>query len=370
MALYIGLGMVVLGVAALALGLFFRGQARRILSAPFRRTAEVPGASGMISCQGAVRTGQPLRAPCSNQPCAHYHLKVEKQVKEKQGGQTRTSWKTVADQHVGSSFYLDDGSGPVVVHTQQRVDADLTKVFAGPPPGGPGLGLLAGMITVAPDHGRGEVLGYQVTERIIAVDAPLFAMGQVHSGQLVAPANGKLVVSTRGRDGLVGAKKRIAAIAMAAGALLAVGGVPVLILRPGEAKPCGSLQDTVAECAIESKQVTIEEEQADGTKKPKDLQQKILDWKVTRAGAYQLSARQESDQGKSFPAIQVEDEIGLPVNIGVNWGIGSDSAHGTSTKTRSLTPGTYKIFVWSQKDGPSKLLLEIAPAPEKATASN
>jgi len=375
MALYIGLGMLVLGALGIALGFFFRSQAGKILAAPFRKTAEVAGdpraadASGMASCEGAVRTQQPLTAPCSGQPCVHYHLKVEKQVKESQGGQTRTSWKLVADHHVGSSFWLDDGSGPVAIHTQQRVDADLRQTFAGPPPGGPGLGVLAGVVTPAPDHGRGEVLGYKVTERIIGLDAPLFAMGQVHGGQLAAPASGKLVVSTRGRDGLVGAKKRIAAIAMAVGGLVAAAGVPIVILRPGEAKACGgSLQDTVAECAIESKEVTIDETQPDASTKPVTLQQKVLAWKVTKAGTYELFARQAAKKGKTYPRIQVENELGFPVNIGINWGLSSESAQSTQTKTASLEPGTYKIYVWSDKGGPSTLLFKIAEA-KNATAS-
>jgi hypothetical protein len=370
MGLYIGIGMLVLGVLGAVLGLIFRGQARRILAAPFRMTGEVAReANGMASCQGAVRAVQPLAAPCSNRPCVHYHLKVEAKVKESQAGQTRVSWKTIADQHVGSSFYLDDGSGGVAVHTQERLEADLETAYAGPPPGGAGLGALAAILQPT-SVGRGEIMGYKVTERIIGVDAPLFAMGQASGGHLTPPANGKLVVSTRGRDGLVGAKKRVAVIAMSVGALLAAGAIPIMILRPGEAKACGPMQDEVAACAIESREVTIDETQPDGSTKKVTLQQSVHEWNVTKGGSYELSAWQDSKKGKTFPRVQVEDAIGFPVNIGINWGLGSDSATSTSTSTKTLSPGKYKIYVWSDKGGPSRLLFKIVAADAARESKN
>ena len=367
MMLYLGLGMIVLGAAAVAVGFYFRRKAAQLLAAPFRKTGEVPGLTGVVSCEGAVRIAQPLIAPCSGQPCAYYQLEVQQQVKESQGGQTKIGWKKVADHHAGALFFLDDGSGPVAVHAQDRLDADLRTSFSGPPPGGPGLGVLAGSITPPPT--RGEVLGYKVTERIIGLDGPLFAMGQAQGGHLTPPASGRLVVSTRGREGLVGARRRVGAIALAVGALVAAGGVPILILRPGEAKPCGAMTDTVGECAIASKERTMDEPQPDGSTRQVTVQEHVHEWTVTRPGSYELFARQPSRKGKTFPRIQVEDAAtGFPVNIGINWGIGGDSAHATSTKTMALAPGKYRIYVWSDKGGPSTLLFKIAPVAEQAAS--
>jgi hypothetical protein len=371
--LYLGIGMLVVGALVVIGGIVTRGKAKRILATPLRKTGEAANGAGMASFEGQVKAWQPLTAPCSNQPCVYYNLKIEKKVKEKRGNQTTTSWKTVSDQHQGSAFQLDDGSGPVLIQGQEALDADLVQTYSGPPPGGQGLGALASMVANVMSSRDEEILEYRATEKIIPVDARLFALGQLDGGQLGKPANRKLLVSTRGRDALVGSTKRLATILFAFGGLVAAGGIPIMILKPGEARPCGVLEDVVGECAVTSTVVEKDMSQSDGTKKMTKMQEHILDWTVTRSTKFELSARQDPKaKGKSNPVVQVENAIGLPMNIGLNLGLGiGNSAKATKTKTMKLLPGEYKIYVWGDEKGPDKFLITIADIGDgKVTAKN
>ncbi len=359
--LYLGLGMVVLGLAVVAAGLVTRNKARRILSTPLRRTGEAANAQlGPASFEGAVASQQPLAAPCSGLPCAYYHLLIEKKVKEKQGTTTTVSWKKVSEQHQGSTFWIDDGSGPVVVHAHDAIEADLAKTFSGPPPGGPGLGMLANMVGNM-ILGHEEILEYRATEKIIPINARLFALGALQGGQLVKPASGKLIASTRGRAALVGSKNKISVALFAFGGALAAGGVPVMILKPGEAPQCGAIQDAQSACTIATEVVTEPRLQPDGSTKPETFRRKILEWKVTKPAKYELSSHQLRGKGKSAPTIQVENAIGIPMNIDFGLDIGA-GATSTKTKTMKLSPGSYKIYVFARQDGPSEQVIEISEA--------
>src|SRR5262249_17870203 len=157
---------------------------------------------------------------------------------------TTTSWKKLGATHAGSTFWLDDGSGPVAVVATDKLDADLERSFAGPPPGaGGGLGALQHLATANPP---GQVLAYRVAHRSVPADAKLFALGQVQGGQVT----GKLVVSTRGRDALVGSAKRMSVGLFAFAGVLAVAGAVVAIVKPGQAPACGALVDTHGACVV------------------------------------------------------------------------------------------------------------------------
>ncbi|MDB4954725.1 MAG: hypothetical protein JWO36_2294 [Myxococcales bacterium] len=359
--LYLGIGLLVAGSLIVVMGLVTRNKAKRILAAPLRRTGEAaqsPNLEGLVGIEGAVRTMQPLMAPCSNRPCVYYSLKIEKKVKEKKGTQTTTSWKTASDQHFGSVFQLDDGSGPVFVQAQEALDADLVQSYSGQPPGGPGLGLLANLVGAV--MGGPEVLEYRATERIIPADAKLFALGKLQGGQLGKPQSGKLMVSTRGRDALLGSTKRLATILFAFGGAVAVAGVPVMILKPGEAKPCGeSLEGTQRECVVTSAVTDYQELQPDGTTKPGKTHQHVFKWNVTKAGKYELGAKPLPREKKTaYPRIGVENSLGFPMNVGINIGI-TKASEDYKTKTTTLKPGAYTVTVWSLADGPDKLILSI-----------
>lgn len=363
--LYIGLIIAGVGLVLVLGGVLARKKAGKILSTPLVRTGDAARANGITSCEGAVRAQQTLTGPCSGTPCVYYRLTLEKKVREKRGSQTTTRWKKIHDQHQGTAFVLDDGSGPIMVHAEAEVDGDVEKTFSGPPPGGPGLGSLAAVVSAQARPGVGEeILEYRATEYAVRAEGKLFVLGEAQSGHLMAPGpSGKVMLSTRGRDALLGSSKRKALALLVAGGLATAGGATVAILRPGEARACGELVDTHGECAVTSEVAEADRVQPDGTNKHERFRRSILTWKVTKAGAYELAAR-DPKKGKALPTIQVENAIGMPMNLDLGIGIGA-GAYATKTKTTSLTPGTYSIYVFSMADGPSKLLLEIREAPAK-----
>ena len=359
--LYIGLIIAGVGLLLALAGLIARKQAGRITAAPFVKTGDAARAAGDTSAQGTVSVQLPLGAPCTNTPCAFYKLAVEIKVKERKGTETTTKWKKLFEHVNGTMFAIDDGSGPVWVQASEAMDGELEQTFSGAPPGGPGLGSLAGFMPQAtPMHPGQEILEYRATEKIIRAGAPVFVLGAAHGGQLIKPASGKLMVSTRGRDALLGSTKRRALALFAAGGLATVAGAIVAIAQPGVAKGCGALKDEQTACTISSPVMTLDMAQADGSKKPTKIRRATLTWEVTKGGKYALEAR-DPKQRKALPSIQVETAAGMPMNIDLGIGLG-DGAFSTKTKTAKLEPGTYTVYVFSAEDGPSDLVVEIHPA--------
>ena len=355
------IGIIIAGVGALlaVAGLVVRSRAGRILAVPLGKTADIPRAAGPFSAQGAVRAQQPLAAPCSGTPCVLFELVIEAKVKEKRGGNTQTSWKKVATHRQGSMFALDDGSGAGFVRGTDDVEGDLEQTFKGAPPGGGGLGSLAGYVAQHPNFGPGaEIQEYRVTERVIRSDGNLYALGTAANGQIGGAAGKKLLVSTRGRDAMVGSAKTRSLVMFIAGGLAVAGGATVMILRPGEARACGALVDGQKECRIASGgTVDLTDHAGKATKR----RRAEVAWDVTKPGAYELTAR-DPKKGKALPVIQVENEIGFPMNIDIGLGVGA-GAYSTKTKTKELKPGKYKIYVFSEEDGPKNLVIGITPLP-------
>jgi E3 ubiquitin ligase len=361
------LGIILLGVGALVVvaGLVVRAKGKRILAAPLHKTGDGGKFSGPASFEGQVRAHQPLAAPCSNQPCVYFNLKVEKKVKATRVGssgvQQSVSWKTISDTHQGSVFQLDDGSGPVTVDGQQQMDAELTQVYSGQPP--------AHLAINAAPAGNEQILEIRATERIIGIDGKLFALGELQQGYLGKPATKKMIASTRGRDALVGKTRKIALAVTLFGSLVAAAGVPVIILKPGEAPACGDVKDVQSECYVTTS--PVEKEDGINHKKYK-VQEHIVHWTVTKSGKYQLESRQDPrSSARSNPVLQVENGIGMPMNIGFNIGIGAgNSSTSTKTKTATLIPGEYKIYVWGDEKGAEKFLIKISELDAAANVSS
>ena len=336
-----GIVISVIGLLVVLGGLLQKNKAKKILAAPFKKTGEVAAnpqvadAKGMISCEGAIQTQQPVMAPCSNSPCVYYELKVEKQVEESKmtdrGMQTSRHWKTVSEQKQGSYFQLNDGSGPIGVDCREGLDADLKQSYSGAPPGGQGLGILANLLTGAIFNASERIIQYRATERILPVEGNLFVMGQLKAGQITKPEGmmGKLIVSPKGRDGLVGAVNRMALILWIVGGLVVVGGIPVMFMKDAAGNECAKdFKGEVKECSGKM--------QGGG-------KQEVFSWTVDKPGVYEVVLKQPADASTSaWPIIQVENEAGFPMNVGLPFiGGGSDEA---STKI-SASKGKYKIYL-------------------------
>lgn len=355
-------GLILVGVALLlgAVALVVRNKGQRVLATPILRTGAGP-ASGPASFEGAVRTNQALVAPVSGKPCVYFDVKIEGKIKETRNNTTTTKWKLLGQARTGSNFTIDDGSGPLLIAAQDpsSIDADLQASFNGPPPGG-ALGALAAMVPAGAQ--REPVLEYRVTEKIIDGGSRLFALGHVNAGQLGAAPNKKLLVSTRGRDALLGSTKRLWMGLSALAGLFAAAGALLAIVRPGEARACGALVDGQHACVVKTAVEEFDETQPDGSTKKVKEHRRVLDWKVTKAGAYRLRLSPVKKQKQMLhPVAQVENSFGIPMNIGMNLGLSTESVNNFKTKTAQLTPGEYRIYATSIEDGPDELLLAIEP---------
>jgi hypothetical protein len=358
--LYLGIGMVVFALLVMVAALVVRRRGQKILAAPVHKTGQAAATHGPASVEGAVRATQPLQAPCSGQPCVYFELLVEKKVKEKHGTQTTQKWKTASKHHAGSTFWLDDGSGPVPVQAHEQADADLQKTFTGALP--------PGMPQPQPMPGE-QILETKVTERIVPVSGKLFALGAMSNGQLTTPAKGKMIISTRGRDALLGATKKTFLGLSAFATLVAGIGAVVMIVRPGEARPCGTLKDGQKLCVVKTEMSTTDEMQADGTTKKVPIRHQVVKWEVTKEGKWQVEAkRQPRDKRRLAPSIAVTDKWGLPMAVDLKIMISDESAADNKVKTKNLKPGTYEIDLWSNANGPEEMLLGLEPlAPAEAS---
>jgi hypothetical protein len=363
--LYVGLGMLAVGILVVIGGLVTRNKAARILAAPFRRTGELArdpmaAAAPAVSCEGTVLAAQPMWAPCSKQPCVYFEVKLEKYVEETKttdrGPQRTKTWKKLGEQKQGTPFALDDGSGPVGVDVREQLDADLVQSFQGPPPDGQAGGIVTNMLTSMIFSPNERILEYRATERMIPAQGRLFAMGKLVNGELKKPQTGGLLVSTRGRDAVIGSTKKMAMGLLVGGAVLGLAGVPVMFLKgPSDGPVCATtFTDTMPECA--GRLVG---------------DQDLYTWNVATPGKYEVVVKQPRDaQVSAWPTIQVEDQIGVPLNIGLPlFGGGSDEA---STTVTTRVAGPHKIYVrmaGQKVSGGYRYLMLVRPAKSAGTGA-
>lgn len=353
--LYIGLIIAGVGLLLVLAGLVLRGQAGKLSATPLMKTGEASRANGPASCEGTTRPiQQPVIAPCTNTPCVAYHLIIEKKIKTMQGNTQTTKWEPLADPLVTTEFALDDGSGPVTVRLPATFDDDFEQTFKGAPPGGPGLGALAQYVVGGLNQNNEQIIEFRATEKILRPEARAYIVGVAQNGLLGAPQKGKMTVSSRGRDALIGSAKKKSLAILAFGVIALAAGAVVAILRPGEAKACSEpLKGATARCAVSSSVVD-----GDRNGKKEKFRRAEVKWEVATAGKYTLTATDPHKGKSTFPSVQVEDKLGLPMNIGLGLGMG-DGAWTFKTTTKQLEPGTYTIMVFSNENAPSKLDLEI-----------
>lgn len=347
--MYLGIVMLVVGVIAVLIGFLQKAKAKKILAAPFKKTGEVAAnpsvadAKGRVSAEGNMLVQQPLTAPCTNTPCVYYEIEVErhweKSVLTENGTKTESGWKTISTTKNGAAFQIDDGSGPVGVDARADVDCPgLQQSYKGPPPGGQGLGILADLVTSAIFSDDERTIGYRATEKIIPAQGRIFAMGKIAGGYITKEDGmlGKIMLSTKGRDGLVGSLNRNAMIGWILGGVLAVGGIPVTIF--GDA-PTGGVSEMCAS--------TFDGEQTKPCKgKIDDDSGQVFTWKVKKDGNYTVKVTQPNVKYPIFPEIILKNDDGKVVQKDKGVGKGEDA-----TLTVKLEAGTYKLTVRDMQKG-------------------
>jgi hypothetical protein len=77
-------------------------------------TPEIPirsVAMGLVEIHGKARAVQPIASPVTRTPCCFYQVEIERWIRDKNGGH----WSHAATDADGPKFYLEDGSGKVLV---------------------------------------------------------------------------------------------------------------------------------------------------------------------------------------------------------------------------------------------------------------
>ena len=336
---YLGFFLVALAVVGLVIGLLQRSKMKKILAAPFKKTGEIASnpqagdAKGTVSTEGAIQVQQPLIAPCSGKPCIYYEIKVErnweKQVNTENGVKTEKGWSTVSTSEQGSQVYVNDGSGPVCVDAREKVDTDLTKSFEQMQNVSYG-DLVFGQYSVhVPYHGGDErTVGIRAIEKILPAEGNVFVMGKLAGGAITKQDGmlGKVLISTKGRDKLVGSTKRNSILGFVAGGLFFAGGVPMSIFGEAPKDTCANMTNALTE-GVCSARVT-------------DNAGKTHEWKVTKEGVYKITVTATGSNAmmKLWPKVQVSKD---GKDIGED---GSES--GESAKViANFEKGTYKIKV-------------------------
>ncbi len=340
--MYLGIAMLVIGAILALVGVLQKSKAKKILAAPFKKTGEVAAnpavadAKGRVSAEGNMVVQQPLTSPCTNTPCVYYELEVERQweksVLTENGTKTEKGWSTISTQKNGVAFSIDDGTGPVGVDARQDVDSPgLQQTFKGPPPGGQGLGILANLVTNAIFNNDERTIGYRATEKLIPAQGRVFAMGKIAGGYITKEDGmlGKVMLSTKGRDGLVGSLNRNALLAWVFGGIVGVGGIPVTIVYWGDVPKSDMCE------------ATFEAEQAKPCKgKIDDDDGQTFTWKVKKDGNYSVKVTQPNVKYPIFPEIILKNSANKVVQKDQGIGKGEDA-----TLSVKLEAGTYKLIV-------------------------
>ena len=338
---YVGYLLVGLAVIGLVFGVLQQLKKKKILAAPFKKTGEIAAnpqagdAKGMISTEGAVSNDHAFIAPCSQKPCLYYEIKIErmweKTVATENGVKTERGTSNISSQEEGTTFFLDDGSGPVRVDAREKVNADLTKSFEQQ------HSLSYGDVNFGQYHvsvpysgGDQETTGVRCIEKIVPAEGKLFVMGKLAGGAITKQDGmlGKLMIHTKGRDKLIGRTKIKSIVGFVLAFMFAAPGGYFSIF--GEAPPeskntCQNMQNELKDGVCNDRYT--------------DNSGKTFTWKVTKAGPYVVTvAGTGSDRMlKLWPNVVIKKD-------------GDDIAEagettGTTKLVANFEKGEYKIVV-------------------------
>ncbi len=345
------MGVLVL-IIAIVLGIFGFLQARkgnRVLAAPFRKTGELganptsPDPKGAISTEGKViAPAEPLRSPCSDTPCLYYAVTVtrhyEKDEQTQDGVKTSTGTSPVTVMTKGAQFQLDDGSGAVTVDLSKGGDFDnLKKSFNNTVKIGlkiPGELVFGSLRLQTPSLPSGErTTSFEASEQVVPAEGNLFVLGAVKDNAISKPSWRSLMVSSKGREGLLGATAKKKKIGYIGGAVALVLSIPLMIFGGGSSGGDHYFCGTTLINSVKSCHANVSTEDT-------------YTWNVTDSESYKVVVTPATGKKYAFwPDLKITDATGKVVaqNTG---------SVGTPAEIDSKMPvGTYTISV-KPKDNP------------------
>ena len=335
---YLGFFLIFVALIAGVVGLMQHLKMKKILAAPFKKTGEVAAnpsvadPQGRISTEGAVQPGQQgLIAPCSGKPCLYYEIEViqhwHKYVQTENGTKKETGKNTITTQKVGSTFFVNDGSGPVAVDASKGMDVELEKSFSqkqGVSWGDVQFGQFRTSVSVPGGDKTGD--GVECIEKLVAPTGNLFVMGKLVAGTITKEDGmlGKLLASVKGRDALVGSTKTKSLAGFIGAGVSILIGLPVAIFADPPAPGvnyCNITDQTEAGHKCTGKVFNDSGE--------------TVSFKVTKAGTYKIHAQAPSTVKIPLqPVINVTDATGKS--------FAKDEHDDAEVQ---LEPGDYKINV-------------------------
>ena len=311
---YLGFFLIFVAVIAGIVGLMQHLKMKKILAAPFKKTGEIASnpsvadAQGRISTEGAVQPGQQgLVAPCSGKPCLYYEIEIiqhwHRYVTTENGTKKETGKNTITTQKVGSTFFVNDGSGPIAVDASKGMDVELEKSFSqkqGVSWGDVSFGQFRTSVSVPGGDKTGD--GVECIEKLVAPTGNLFVMGKLAGGTITKEDGmlGKLLASNKGRDKLVGSTKTKAIAGFVGAGVSMLIGIPVAIFADPPAPG-------VNYCAITDQT----EAGHKCTGKIYNDNGETVNLKVTKAGTYHIHAQAPSTVKIPLsPVLNVTDTSG------------------------------------------------------------
>ena len=332
---YLGFFLLAFGLVAGLFGFLQKRKAKKILAAPFKKTGDITlghkagNVQGVVSCEGKVEATEPLIAPCSKQACLYYEITIERHWEKTEttedGNKTQKGKSRMESVTDAKKFAINDGSGACWVDAKEGLDADLQKSHESKISIGsryPGE-LVFGDFHYTTPHVDGDTTAFSAVERVLPAQGSLFVMGKLVNGALAKPdgITGKLLVSTKGRDRLVGATNRNANIGWVVGGLLLVGGgLLAAFTEPPKRTSCKSMmQGTLAEACTDRVTST-----------------NTYTWQVPKTGVYTVKVLPPKKRIPFFPRLTIKKD-GVVV--------ATSSGTGETAIEQSFEEGTYRVSV-------------------------
>lgn len=354
---YLGWFLAVCGLVGVVFGLMQMLKGKKMGTVPFKKPSEIAqqgmqagDAKQMVSTEGQVQQGpQPLIAPMSGQPCLAYEITIErsweKHERTENGDVKKTGSDNVHRESKGSLFQLSDGTGAVLIDSSGSLDADMDKTHSSTISVGmmiPGT-LSFGQMQLNTPHiasSDSRTTAFVGTEKAVKVSPTVYALGQLQQGSqgpmIGTPkgiGTGKLILSAKGREALLGKTKRNMILGYAVGGALFVGGTLMGVLgpapEPGAASCGGVLATDIIDC----------------NGRLHDAAGETMTWTVPAAATYTISVKQPKVKYPIYGDLTIMDGSGKQVGKDV-----AQSKGDVAKVTGPFAAGTYKIVV-KDRDG-------------------
>ncbi|MFL5321965.1 MAG: GIDE domain-containing protein [Myxococcaceae bacterium] len=241
-----GIFVLLVGAGLGVFGLMQHLKGKRILAAPFLKTGDVakPGApagdKGAVSTEGALvaeGADATVTSPITKTKCLAYEIEVyrhhEKTVQTQDGAKTEKGKNKIKTIQGGAVIQLNDGSGVVQVDVKDgKADFDNWKKVYDEKSSHL---TFEGYTITADGSGDGYTTGYSAVEKVVPLDTSknLFVLGKLEGGKIIKPSWRSLMISNKGREGLMGSTAKKTKVGFIGGGVGAVGGIAMLALGIG-----------------------------------------------------------------------------------------------------------------------------------------